>query len=410
MENELKDFVEIIGHNGYYYINKEGKIYSFYINDYLKFSLTDENGYFITNLVLKNKNKRKQFYFVHRLVAEHFIPKIEGMSLVNHLDGNKQNNNVTNLEWTDHIGNALHAHATGLHPKKKNVNEYVYYQLDDDKKVIFTYYSISEINDKLNVKYDKNLREIMKNNDENTKVLGYYWRREKIDPNIQNDEIWKPANVGNNIDDFVEVSNYGKVYNKITGHYYVATTGKCSKYYKVTIKCGNKKYSYPLHRLVAFSFLENNCGPDAHVDHIDKNPSNNHLSNLQWMTIKDHMKKDKGISVTQVSDDGTINVYDMIQDAAEEIGCNSGQISEAIAKGKRYKDSYWYRTNEYYEELHEEKIEELNLINVEKEETKKLKKKKRNYTKENEKRKEKIKLNKENLRKKIIASDSNNSD
>lgn len=70
-----------------------------------------KDGYLDTSLYTDGGIK---YYAVHRLVAEAFIPNPENKPTVNHIDGNKANNCVTNLEWATYSEQARHAIDTGL--------------------------------------------------------------------------------------------------------------------------------------------------------------------------------------------------------------------------------------------------------------------------------------------------------
>ena len=69
------------------------------------------SGYNIVDLTSDKKQSTKT---VHRLVAEHFIKKEKNKTDVNHKDGNKQNNNINNLEWVSKSFNTKHAWSNGL--------------------------------------------------------------------------------------------------------------------------------------------------------------------------------------------------------------------------------------------------------------------------------------------------------
>ncbi|GIN13174.1 HNH endonuclease [Shouchella clausii] len=60
------------------------------------------------------KNKKDKTWLVHRLVAMAFLDKPEGKDYINHIDGNRANNCVENLEWCDHTENNNHAFDNGL--------------------------------------------------------------------------------------------------------------------------------------------------------------------------------------------------------------------------------------------------------------------------------------------------------
>lgn len=54
--------------------------------------------------------------FIHRLVAEKYVPNPFNKSQVNHIDGNKHNNSADNLEWVTNLENRRHALRNGLQP------------------------------------------------------------------------------------------------------------------------------------------------------------------------------------------------------------------------------------------------------------------------------------------------------
>lgn len=110
MENE---FIDIIGFEGKYKINKIGNVFSMKTNKILKQS-TAGAGYFKVSLCSGNgsgnggggKSKGK---YIHRLLAINFIPNPDNLSQVDHIDRNKHNNNLDNLRWVSHLTNMRNA-------------------------------------------------------------------------------------------------------------------------------------------------------------------------------------------------------------------------------------------------------------------------------------------------------------
>jgi len=91
---------------GNYLVFSNGEVYSLISNKYIK-KFKNDRGY--NQISLKGK-----VYKQHRLVAQLFIDNPEKKKEVNHKDGNKMNNDISNLEWCTRLENMQHAYKAGL--------------------------------------------------------------------------------------------------------------------------------------------------------------------------------------------------------------------------------------------------------------------------------------------------------
>lgn len=88
-------FIPVKGYEGYYSINKEGDVVSSYYGITLKHG--ESAGY--PRVTLYKPGKRGKGKTIHRLLAEHFIPNPDNLPQVNHIDGDRYNFSLDNLEW-----------------------------------------------------------------------------------------------------------------------------------------------------------------------------------------------------------------------------------------------------------------------------------------------------------------------
>lgn len=114
MMKNIEYWTDIEGYEGSYQISSFGRVRRHvkkpYKWTYLK-PYPNRDRYLRVGLCLDYK---RSMNMIHRLVAEYFVENPLGLKEVNHLDGNKQNNHYTNLEWCTRSENIKHAIKTGL--------------------------------------------------------------------------------------------------------------------------------------------------------------------------------------------------------------------------------------------------------------------------------------------------------
>lgn len=124
------------GQETIYSISETGELYNNITKKFLK-GTVNTLGYRVYRISLNGKSKD---LYAHRMVAETFIPNNDPLKdCVNHKDGNKLNNSISNLEWVTKKENNRHAMLNNLNPLYKKV-----YCFDKTKKLVCVYESLQD--------------------------------------------------------------------------------------------------------------------------------------------------------------------------------------------------------------------------------------------------------------------------
>ena len=126
------------------YIEDTGDIFSYKRNFLEKRSQGISHGYRYISIKINGKGKD---FRVHRLVAEYFLPpRDKSFDVVNHKDGNKENNDVSNLEWSSASLNAIHAYNHGLNKttKGKSIAKHPIDIYDKNKNLLYEFKTMQE--------------------------------------------------------------------------------------------------------------------------------------------------------------------------------------------------------------------------------------------------------------------------
>lgn len=271
-----------------YIITSEGTIFSCYSNKYLK--LTKLNTGYI-DVVLKVCGEKKHFS-VHRLVAEAFLENPKNYKYVNHINGNKEDNRIENLEWVS---------------QKENV-EYNYKVLNKNRA---------------------------------------YGERNIIKEGISEENpLWKRYR-----DTDYLISKDGEVYNEKT-KIKLKQTPNGAGYIRYNLMIKGKKKQFQAHRLVAEVWINGGLeiSESLVVNHIDGNTTNNNIDNLEIVSKSENIKHScyvlkKGIKpVYSINKDGSRTDYASLTEASLAEGVTLSAISSSLKSDGKQKScgKYWF--------------------------------------------------------------------
>ena len=271
LEDEKRVFID--GNITLYAVSRDGEVRNLNTNYYLKGAIL--NTYRVFNLKINGKQRN---IAGHRLVAAAFIPNPDNKPFVDHVDGNRLNNNVENLRWVSQQENA------------QNIHKDTPYSIKDKEN-----YSLSL----------KNLP----------------------------DEIWRQFR-----DTEIYVSNLGRVKNTKTNKIVKGTT-RTDGYHQTRLQVYNNGKSILTHRLVWLAFV-GEIEEGMVINHINGDKSDNRLENLEKVSHQENMiKASTETNVWNFSRVGEFNkegemlrIFANASEAAREIGILPSSMRNTIRR------------------------------------------------------------------------------
>jgi hypothetical protein len=125
----------------HYSIFYDGRVYSFKTKRFLRPFKSNVSVGFYLQIKLHHNGKSKTF-LLHRLIAMHFIPNENNYREINHKNGIKTDNRLSNLEWCTSQYNKIHAYNEGLNKSKKGKDHNNYGKtgvLSNNKIMVYDY-------------------------------------------------------------------------------------------------------------------------------------------------------------------------------------------------------------------------------------------------------------------------------
>ncbi|MFA6089422.1 MAG: HNH endonuclease [Candidatus Woesearchaeota archaeon] len=278
-----------------------------------------------------SKDKKSKTHRLHRIIALTWLLNPDNLSDVNHIDGNKFNNILNNLEWISHKDNVKHSVKLGLDPKN-NAGRAVLQLNPDTKEEIKRWQSAKKAGEALKLN-PSNITQVCLGRRQTTG--GFDWKYVENHKSIQKRKI--PGYKG------YFTSEDGDIFNTFGQK---MRTRNLKGYRRTTLYIGSKSVHPLVHRLVAATYIPNPEGK-PNVNHIDGNPLNNHFSNLEWCDQKENMnsietKKKISRIVGKYSREGELlETFPSVKAVATTLGVLYSTMYDDISKNTIREGIYW---------------------------------------------------------------------
>jgi len=350
--NEIKKSVNIDEYKDNYWITNFGRCFSKKTNKELKTHIN--GGYKKVNLY--KKNHENIIYTLHILVYITFQNNYDTNKVIDHINGNKLDNNINNLRCISESENVKNAYKNN----NKMYQQKIIQAFDKENNLIKEFNTIEEAKIFINHKNTCSIGQCLRGKYNSSG--GYIWKYKDDNNSYKNKFIeiideYKTIGIIDNLDfSNYKINKNGEIINTNYNNRKVKCFGDKEYFTVYLFYEEKKKKSFRLHRLLSKIFLKNGDkyynDKNYVVNHKDKNKRNNNINNLEWITSKENTIHGRGKKIAQINIETNeiIKIFKTITNAYEELGKPWNSLISKVCLGQKGRNSIYGYKWKYIEE------------------------------------------------------------